>query len=75
MASWQSPARLSPVLDLTLARENIPDCPKSIHLSKKLWELMSFQFMRNIKKLFLVQKRISKTSFLCESHSFALCQP
>lgn len=72
MASWQGPAQLSPVLDLTLARETDPDPPKSMsRLNKKLWDLMSFQFIRNIKKLFLVQKRVSVNGFPCESQSFA----
>ena len=75
VASWQGPARLSPVLDLALARETSPDPPESIRLNKELWDLMSFQFIRNIKKLFLVQKRVSKNGFPCESQSFVLCQP
>lgn len=75
MASRQGLAQMSPVLGLVLARETSPDPAKSIRLNKKLWDLMSFQFIRNTKALFLVQKRVSKNGFPCESQSFAPCQP
>lgn len=52
MAWWQGLAWLSPVLGLTLAGDTGPDPPESIHWHKKLRDLMSFQFIRNIKKLF-----------------------
>lgn len=58
MASQQGPAQMSPVLGLALARETSPDPPESICLNKKLWDLMSFQFIRSTKPLFLVQKRV-----------------
>lgn len=63
MASGQGPARLSPALGLTLAGETGLDPPKTTRLNKKLQDLMSFQLIRNIKKLFLVQKRVTKNGF------------
>lgn len=49
-----------PVLDLVLPRESSPDSPKSVCLNKKPQDALSFQLIRNIKKLFLSRRGSQK---------------